>query len=209
MDNGFSFADVFEDVVDRAGGPDATANDVTKVRRGLQILLTRWENLGYNTWRIRNMRAVAMGYENYIDLPPRVDDVISVNHDPHGGQLTRVTIDEFAYYGSEPVPGTPSSWALMRAEPPRLMLYPAGAGDGLMIWHVERPEHYMIGNSGLDDVPSRWLEAVILGLAHDLASKRPPYEPKLIARLRMSANAAEMAALAADRDRAAFRYRTR
>lgn len=207
MQTGFTFADVFDDVVARAGGSDSTAEDAAKVRRGLQILLNRWENAGYNTWRLKTLAVVATGASIGMNLPDNVDDVINVTRLEGGGKLDRVPVDRFMTFDPQPRRATPSSWALVREERPRLMLYPAGEDDQLIVWYIARPAHYSVGSSGLDDVPGRWMEAVIMGLAHDLASKRPPYDEQLIERLRASSVAAEELARRADRDRANFRYR--
>ncbi len=58
-----------------------------------------------------------------------------------------------------------------------------------------------------DDVPGRWLEALITGLAYDLSRKRPPFDEGLIQRLKGEAAEAEDKAQRADRGRQRFRYK--
>lgn len=206
MNTGFTFADVYDEVVARAGGEQSTAEDVIKVRRGLRLLLERWEAQRYNTWRIRSMPIHVTGHQPYVQLPECVDDVVIVNG-PGGGALTRIGADEYMAISRKDMTGRPGSWWLQRVEPPRLHFHPTGDGQQYEVWFVERPADFDAAQANMSDVPGRWLEAMILGLAKDLASKRPPYDEALIARLTREAELAEATAHDADRDRARFRYR--
>lgn len=209
MMTGFTFADVYDEVIARAGGEQSTAEDVIKVRRGLRLLLERFEARGYNTWRIRCLRMMATGGSPIVMLPDCVDDVIHVLAD--GSELTRRPADYYMTIGSKERTGRPSLYWLDRQVPPRLHLYPTGDGTPLEVWYVERPEDFDVAADGIDDIPGRWLEAVILGLAADLAKKRPnpggEYREDLIQRLMVEAREAEDIAQRADRDRTKFRYR--
>lgn len=221
MATGFDFADVFDEVVDRAGGELSTAADVVRVRRGLRLLLERWEAQGFNTWRIRSVQLIAPGISPRVALPDDVDDIININvirrfgnevndrHWHHTGTeapITRISAAQYAQLGSKHSDGYPSQYWLNRRDPPELMLHPVGRCE-LVITYVERPAEFKRFGNSLDDVPGRWLEAMIMGLAHDLARKRPPYNEGLIARLKGEAALAEQLAQDADRDRSRFRYR--
>lgn len=210
METGFTFADVYDEAVSRAGGEASTAEDVVRVKRGLRLLLEKWEAKGFNTWRIRNMRVQASGLQRFVQLPVRVDDVIHVLHEG-GGALERLPADRYMTLGRQDTPGRAGAWWLAREEPPKLYLHPPGDGELLEVWYVERPEHYDAASSNLGDVPGRWLEALIVGLAHDFACKRPGpggvYNEPLIARLKNQSMEAEDTAQRADRDRARYRYR--
>lgn len=220
MATGFDFADVFDEVVDRAGGELSTAADVVRVRRGLRLLLERWEAQGFNTWRIRTVRLFVPGVSPRVALPDDVDDIININvvrrfgpecddrHWHHTGSeapISRISAAQYAQLGSKLNEGYPSQYWLDRQDPPALMLHPVGRCE-LVITYVERPAAFQRYGNSLDDVPGRWLEAMIMGLAHDLARKRPPYNEGLIARLKTEAALAEQLAQDADRDRSRFRY---
>lgn len=210
METGFTFSDIYDETVSRAGGEQTTAEDVVRVRRGLRMLLERWEAKGFNTWRIRSMKVQASGAQKFVQLPVRVDDVIHVTPEG-GGALQRVPADRYMTMGGRETKGRAASWWLAREEPPKLYLHPSGNGETLEVWYVQRPEHYDAVNSNMDDIPGRWMEALILGLAHDFARKRPGpggvYDEPLIARLRGESAEAEGIAERADRDRARYRYR--
>lgn len=207
MDTGFTFADVYDEVVSRAGGEQTTAEDVARVRRGLRLLLERWEAKGYNTWRIRHTDIITPTQVNHVALPRNVDDVVHVVRE-QGGTLERIPMDQMMALDFQTSNGTPGNWALFRSEQPLIYFFPWGTSTRVRVWYVERPEDYQSGSANMDDVPGRWLEAMIIGLAHDFARKRPPYNEPLIARLKGEAAEAEDIAQRADRDRARYRYRT-
>lgn len=210
MTAGFDFADVYDDVVDRAGGEQSTASDVVRVRRGLRLLLERWEAEGFNTWRIRSLTTQSTGTGAAIQLPDCVDDVLNVNSVRMGqseSPMRRITAVEYAQMANKHTKGEPSQYWLNReARAPTLFVYPIGKAP-IIVTYVERPADYDRFGDDLENVPGRWLEALIAGLALDLARKRPPYNEELIARLERHSTRAEGIAQNADRNRARFRYR--
>jgi hypothetical protein len=211
---GFDFAAVFDDVVARAGGEQSTVDDVVKVRAGLRLLLERWEAKGYNTWRIRTHNLTTFDGQSNVTLPECVDDVVVVTAiDGMGRRALRRKSEAEFFRANRGITGAPSSYCLSRQIPaPLLKLNPMGAAK-LEVLFVERPEDFnrYDGSRGLADVPGRWLEALILGLAHDLARKRPlpggQYDEGLIQRLRAEAAEAEDIAIRADRGRQNYTYR--
>ena len=212
MHTGFDFADIYDEVVSRAGGEMSTAEDTLRVRRGLRILLERWEQQGYNTWRIATMSATASGQSSGIKLDVCVDDVVNIIPSD-GGTLTRISYDRYMEIPDKTTQGRPGQYALFRSEPPVLRLFPTGrpaSPDRLEIWYVKRPAAFDLTSDLTSDVPGRWLEAMILGLAHDLACKRPGpegYNEPLISRLDAQRLRAEDICTRADRDRSNYRYR--
>jgi hypothetical protein len=212
MATGFDFADIYDEVVSRAGGEQSTAEDVLRVRRGMRLILERWEQQGYNTWRIRQQSVLASGSSSGIKLSSCVDDVIHVLRQG-GGPLERATMDRYMRLPDKSKTGRPGLFTLMRQEPPVLRLYPcgdAGTPETLEVWYVDRPDAFSNTGTTHDDVPGRWLEAMIVALAHDLARKRPGpngYNEQLIMRLDAERREAEEICRRADRDRARYRYR--
>lgn len=218
MRTGFEFADVYDEVIARAGGEQSTAEDVVRVRRGVRLVLERWEKRGYNTWRVRRLDACTSHGDPFITLPDCVDDIMEVKG-PNGSSLQRMPAAKYMQISRKDQQGVPSAYWLSRQECPKLYLHPAGGGYDIEVWYVERPADFDRLAHGLEDVPGRWLEALILGLAHDMACKRPSqittpngasmvrYDEQLIARLKADAAEAEELAARSDRDRARFRYR--
>jgi hypothetical protein len=210
----FEFSDVVDDAVERAGGQEATAGDVLKIRRGLRILTERWTAQGYNTWRIKTHTALASGITPSLSLPDKVDDVIQVNSVRNGTSETtmrRISAVQYAQLTAKNTQGQPSQYYLDRKTSPKLFLFPIGDTTtpmSIVITYLSRPDDYERYGDTTDDIPGRWLEALVSGLALDLARKRPPYDEALISRLKGEAMEAEDLAQRADRDRSRFRYNT-
>lgn len=214
MDTGFDFADVVDEVVSRAGGETATAADIQKIRRSARILSERWTAQGFNTWRIRTNQITLSGADPKIVLDKCVDDVIQVMSIKKGSEsetlMKRIPAAEYFQLTKKRTYGLPSQFWLQRTEPPVLHVFPIGSkagGDALVVDYVERPDSYEAYTDNPDDVPGRWLEAYITGLALDLARKRPPFDEALIGRLKAEAAEAEGIAQLNDRDRANYRMR--
>lgn len=214
MIGSFDFADVLDEAIDRSGGQEATAADVLKVRRGMRILTERWTAAGFNTWRIKNFTSQVNGTSPKISLPERVDDVMQVTAVRSGlseSVLHRIPPSQYMQITTKDTQGQPSQYYLDRTEPPTLFVHPIGTPsvpDTIVVYYVERPADYDAYDDLTSDVPGRWLEALISGLALDLARKRPPYNEALIQRLKLEAVEAEDLAQRADRGRQHYQYRT-
>lgn len=223
-DTGFDWADVFEDVVDRAGGGTATAQDVNRVRRGLRLITERWNIEGYNLWRVCSTTVGVGGVDGCVSLPSGIDDVINVAaRDERGStiaSLHRLSETEYArLYKRDPRHeadygydyGLPTQYALRRTDPPALLVWPIGQQHlscELEVTYVARPGRFQrYDDPDTQEVAGRWLEALVLCLAHDLARKRPPYDEALISRLTSEMAAAEVLAQRGDRGRQRYRYR--
>lgn len=221
-DTGFDFADLCDDAVQRAGGTTATAEDIIKIRRSLRIILERWAALRYNTWRIE-VKRVALGGSARIKLPKNVDDVFQVNArngmgvnavDQTESPMTRIGPEQYAQITNKMTKGQPTQYFLNRTMgAAELYVYPVGrsnAVEELDIWYVARPDKFdTYGNEV--DAPGRWLEALVSGVALELARKRPnedgSYNEGLIQRLKMEADEANLIAQNADRQRHRYRFR--
>lgn len=211
----FDFPSIYSEIVDRAGGEQSTAEDVLRVERGITLVLQDWMNKRYPTWRVCQMRTSFSGYTPEVQLPEDVDDVLQVTVAETGSVLRRVPPSVYMQLTSKTTQGTPGQFWLNRSHPPKLMLYPIGTPgtvQSLELWYVATAPGAR-GDPGSNVVPQRWLKALIVAGAHDLASKRPMegggYDEALIARLNEERLTTERDALNADRDRARFTYRIR
>jgi hypothetical protein len=211
--SGFDAADVIDEAVQRSGGQTATGQDVVNVRRSMKLLLERWNNQGFNTWKFRTSSHTVAGNTTHVTLDDCVDDVFNVNSVTIGqseSPMRRISPHEYAQLTTKLTKGQPSMYYLDRdAECPKLFFYPVGReniAEELIVTYVERPPEF--DRVDMDpEVPARWLEALIFGLALDLARKRPPYDEALIQRLKVESADAEGLAQRADRGRHSFRYR--
>jgi hypothetical protein len=219
VDTGFKWPDIVEDCIARAGGSSATGEDVLNLTRSLRILMEDWQAKGFPTWRIRTVTKTVIAPSTSIRLPDCIDDIIAVasrvdtTAKGRDGPMERIGPDEYHRLASKRSTGRPSQWYLQRSTCPELFVFPVGYKDRptyLDIMYVERPAAFAAFDP-TDDIPGRWLKALVMGLAHDLACKRPvkggEYNEGLIQRLQMQADAATEAAQRADRQRTVFKVR--
>ena len=209
---GFDFPDIVDEAVFRSGGMTATAQDVVNVRRSLKLLLERWNNEGFNTWRFKTKTFLISPEATHVTLPANVDDVINVNSitlSSSESPMRRIGVDEYSKLTTKLTKGQPSMFFLSREACPKLFYYPVGReaiSEQLIVTYMERPAAFDRTSNEVD-APGRWLEALILGLALDLARKRPPYDEPTIQRLTVESGAAEDLAQRADRQKHNFRVR--
>lgn len=217
-DTGFEWEDIVEDAVARAGGTSATGEDVLKLTRGLRIIEERWQAAGFPTWRLKTHRVTLTGLSPEVQLPKNIDDIVAVNSirsSLHSEmKMRRISEGQYHALTTKDTTGQPSQWALRRGVRPSLLIFPIGStvgeGDALNILYVERPERFEAFEA-TSNIPGRWLEALVISLAHDLARKRPltggGYDEKTIQRLTMEMAEAEQRAQNADRERVDWRVR--
>jgi len=182
--------------------------------------MERWAALRYNTWRVDVITKGAGGTPTFT-LPAEVDDVFQVNvnsspNDPNASSespMRRIGPEEYAQITTKLTKGQPSQYFLNRSSPPRLSIYPVGRAnvtEYLHIWYIARPARFDGYENGVD-APGRWLEALVTGVALELAKKRPMegggYNETLIARLKTEADEANVIAQNADRQRTNYRFR--
>lgn len=213
QDTGFTWADILDEASVRAGGQTMTAAEVLSMQRSFRILMERWQAQGYPSWRIERGEALLDGRSPQIRLPGDVDDVIHANSvvTATGSEATmrRITASEYTQITRKFTEGRPSQYYLDRADPPSLFVFPMGTPNqqGKVVFtYVKRPDAFEAYEYS-SDIPGRWIEALIVNMATELAKKRPPVDMGLIQMLTADANAAEDRAQRADRDRSRYRVR--
>lgn len=217
MQTGFDFGDIVDEVIELAVGENSTAADVTSARRSIHRLLERWHGLQYNTWRVRTLAvSIAAGVPT-VTLPATVDDVLAAMVVQNPGTSTesetpmqRLGDTEYAHLTKKTVSGVPTQFYLRRTEPPTLSVYPtgrAGRVETVKVTYVARPETFDRVSNDID-APSRWLNALILGAAADLAAKRPERAgPNRATVLKAEYEAVLNEVVQNDRQRKSFKFR--
>jgi len=217
MADRFDFADVLDEAIALSGGESTTADDVLSARRSLHLLLIEWNNRSFNTWRVKH-ETFSVGRGGQVLLPTRIDDVIQVSsNNPEtqvdflGSQanMKRISATEYANLTVLPK-GRPSMYYLERSEPPRLYVYPIGREDvreTLEVWYVQRPDEFDRLSNIDPDLPQRWLNAMVSGVAVRMAKKRPGISEERIARLERDYERDLEICTNSDRERVGFAVR--
>lgn len=207
-------ADIIEEAFERCGSEARTGYHFATARRSLNLLLIEWANRGVNLWTIDEVSlTLAAGVAAY-NLPLNTVDVLetSVRLGTGGNQLdrpmSRVSASMYAGIASKNTPGIPTQvWVDRRTgadtptgvQAPRVVLWPVpDKGYQMRVWRLRRMQD-MGDGGGTADIPFRFLEAMISGLAWKLAAKLPGVEMERASLLKSEYEAQFQ--LAADEDR--------
>ena len=214
MRSGFDYADIIDEITQRALGENTTAADVASARRSIYLVLENWHALSYNTWRVKTQDFAAG--DGVVYLPATVDDLLTATLvRQSGGQtseivLRRISESEYAAIANKDSSGPPTQFVLRRTEPPTLQLHPKGRTAHVEIiraTYISRPAAFDRSAHTADDLPARWLHALIIGAALDLASKFPERAGDRFTILSATYPVALQMALSNDRQRTSFRWR--
>lgn len=175
-------AEVIEEAGERCGYEIRTGYDFRTARRSLNLLFADWANRGLNMWTFEQASlALVAGTEEY-DLPADTVDLLeSVVRTGSGTTqaditINRISISDYAAIPNKALTGRPiQMWIKREAALPKLVVWPvpdAVTTYTLVYWRLRRIED--AGNGvNTADVPFRFLNAMVAGLAYYLALKLP------------------------------------
>ena len=191
--------DIVEEAFERCGLELRTGYDFRTARRSLNLLLTEWANRGINLWTIEQGTIPLIQGTITYDLPNDTVDllehVIRTNPGQIGTQsdinINRISVSTYATIPNKLTQGRPIQvWVNRRSgqttdTPGATPQYPQ-----INVWpspdqgSTETPYYYFVywrlrrmvdaGNGvNVEDIPFRFHEAMICGLAYRLAMKLP------------------------------------
>jgi hypothetical protein len=206
-------ATVVEDAYERIGSEARTGYDIRTARRSLQFILSSWENIQINLWRLLDEGlSLSSGVTKYT-LPADTVDLIDVTVAEGGSSgsgdysMSRISLTTWMQITNKDMAGRPVQFAVERHAVPVLIVWPAPQHDSYTLrwWRATRPLD--IGNVDTTaGVPTRFLEALTAGLAWHLAMKSPQPGIKQTAPLLKSYYDEQLAlAQSEDRDRSPVR----
>jgi len=191
--------DLFEEAFERVGLEMRTGYDFRTARRSLNLLLTEWANRGINLWTIeQGSISLIQGTITY-DLPNDTVDllehVIRTNPGQIGTQsdinINRISVSTYATIPNKLTQGRPIQvWINRRSgqttdeqgasqQNPQINVWPspdqgtqANPYYYFVYWRLRRM--FDAGNGvNVEDIPFRFQECLICGLAYRLAMKLP------------------------------------
>lgn len=180
--------DVIEEAGERCGVEIRAGHQVRTARRSLNLLLTEWGNRGLNLWTLEKQEIVLVpGTDTYPLLPDTVDILEAVIRTGTGQNqndivLNRISASVYTTIPNKTADGRPyQMWVDRQAEAPRVVLWPvpdASMPYTLVYWRLRRLQN---AGTGLNtqDIPFRFLPALIAGLAYHMAMKFPEGVPRL------------------------------
>jgi hypothetical protein len=207
-------ADVIEEAFDRCGLRLKTGYDLTTARRSLDLLGLEWYNRGTNFWTVEQISVTLTAGVATKTLENDTLDVIEALIREGAGStqtdtpLDRVSVSVYANIPNKNTQGRPVNfWIDKQRDAPVMYLWPVpDVGTySLVYYKLRRIEDAGAVATGTDpDVPSRFLPALVAGLASKIASKYPEAYPRL-ADLKAEYEEQWSLAVAGDRDRSSLR----
>ena len=177
--------DIVEEAFERAGLVVRSGYDYRTARRSLDMLMLEWQNRGLNLWTIQEgTTSITSGTARYA-LSADILDVIEAFIRTDSGSatqqvdqpLSRISISQYAHLTNKLTVAKPLQYWLEK-DPAAISfnLWPVPDDNQtytLVYYYMQRVEDSGSVASNNMDVPSRWLPALVAGLAYHVAIKKP------------------------------------
>lgn len=206
--------EIIEEAYARTGYAGRTGWDFRTARMSMSLVLSELANRGLNLWTVASGTiSLVPGTATY-NLPDDTVDLIEhVVRTTSGTSQTdlaisRISVSTYASIPAKTNTGRPIQCYINRQSPtPTITLWPipdSSTPYTLVYWRLRRLQD--AGNGGnTQDVPFRFVPALIAGLAYHLAMKVPGGLDR-VAMLKAQYDEALMLAEGEDRERAAVRF---
>jgi hypothetical protein len=211
--------ELVEEAFERAGLELRTGYDLKTARRSLNLLTIEWANKGINLWCIEEGQIPLVTGQVTYDLPvdtiDLLDQVIRTNAGNQATQsdinISRISESTYATLPNKLAQGRPIQVWINRQSGattpegiayPQINIYPTPNAPGdqytFVYWRLRRIQD--AGNGvNTQDIPFRFLNAMVAGLAFYIAMKKPEVGTERLTILKGDYD--EQFRLAADEDR--------
>lgn len=206
---------MIQEATDRCGVELRTGYEITSARRSFQLLMVEFASMNLNMWSEESVSLTLTPSTTSYALPADTVDVIEGAIRLNAGNTTtqndlvisRTSMYDYIAVPNKLVTGQPTQYAIERGVAnPTVYFYPTPDGAQTYTFFYRRLRRLQdAGTTGLvtADVPFRFYEAVIAGLAYRIACKRKEAFP-LIPQLKQQYDEALLLAQDEDRDRASI-----
>lgn len=212
-------AELCEEAYERAGLELRSGYDLKTARRSLNFLLTEWANKGLNLWTVRQGAITLVPgqatYDSTDGLPADAIDYIEhLCRTTSAGQntdisLNRISVSTYANIPTKSQQGRPYQIYVDRTvSEPTITLWPvpdSSQNYTLVYWYMRREDDATNPVSQTIQVPFRFYNALVSGLAYHIALKKPEAQDR-ISMLKDLYDEAFQLAADEDRDRASVRF---
>ena len=217
-----------EEAFERCGSELRTGYDLRTARRSINLLTIEWANMGINLWTVEEGSILLNTNEIVYDLP--IDTIDLLDHVVRTGtgqnqtdiNITRISGSTYSTIPNKNAQGRPiqvwinrQSGALNPAptgiQYPTINIWPVPEQDNyytFVYWRLRRIQD--AGNAGTttQDIPFRFIPAMVAGLAYHLSMKLPDALPR-VEMLKMVYDETLKNAQDEDREKAAIRLAPR
>ncbi len=180
-------AEMAEEAFERAGLEMRSGYDLKTARRSLNFLASEWANKGLNLWTVQSGSiTLVTGQKTYTsaDLLPAdaVDYIELTTRIVDGGQnsditLNRISVSTYAQIPNKDSTGRPyQAYINRKTDGPTITLWPVPDDANTYVlnyWYLKRIDDATNPVSQTMEIPFRFYNALVSGLAYHIAMKRP------------------------------------
>ncbi len=206
--------DLVEEAFERAGAEMRSGYDLRTARRSLNLMFTDWANRGINMWTIEQDEIALTPNVGTYNLPNDTVDIIEhvVRTGTGSSQadlsMSRISVSTYASIPNKIVTGRPIQVYVDRLAPtPSVNLWPVpdtAQTYTLVYWRLRRIQDAGTGANTMD-VPFRFLNCMVAGLAY-MISMKVPGGLERVALLKQQYDEAWQLAATEDRDKSSSRF---
>ena len=177
-----NLTDIVEEAFERCGAELRSGYDLRTARRSLNLLTIEWANRGINLWTIEAASIPMVEGQIVYDLPSDTIDLLdSVIRTQTGVNQTdvninRISADTYITIPNKNALGRPIQvWVNRQVETPQISVWPAPNQSNFYTFYYYRLRRLQDAGSGINtqDIPFRFLPALVAGLAYHLSLKVP------------------------------------
>jgi hypothetical protein len=210
-------AEIVDECFERCGSEARSGYDLRTARRSLNLLLTDWANRGVNLWTVEQGQQVLTAGTNTYTLPADTVDLIEHVIRTGAGNvstqtdltITRISVSTYSSIPNKLQSARPIQiWINRQAEAPQFTVWPTPDNSQtytLVYWRLRRIQDAGAGGTYTQDIPFRFLNALVAGLAYYLSMKIPGAMERMQV-LKAQYDEAWDLASSEDRDRSAVRF---
>jgi hypothetical protein len=174
-----------EEAFERCGAELRTGYDLKTARRSLNLLFADWSNRGINMWCIEQGSQVLTAGTNTYTLPADTVDLIEHVIRTGAGNvstqtdltITRISVSTYSSIPNKLQQARPIQVYINRqAAAPQFTVWPTPDNSQtytFVYWRLRRIQDAGAGGTYTQDIPFRFLNALVSGLAYYLSMKIP------------------------------------
>ena len=206
-----------EEAFERCGAELRTGYDLRTARRSLNLLFADWSNRGINLWTVeQGSQVLTPGTATYTLPADTVDLIEHVIRTGAGNvstqtdlTITRISVSTYSSIPNKLQTARPIQiWINRQADAPQFTVWPTPDNSQtytLVYWRLRRIQDAGAGGTYTQDIPFRFLNALVAGLAYYLALKIPGADVRLPVLKEQYDQAWDLAS-SEDREKAAVRF---
>ena len=227
--------ELIEDAFERCGAELRSGYDFRTARRSLNLLTIEWANRGINMWTIEQGQITLVQGQNTYDLPIDTIDLLEHQIRTNAGStatqtdinISRISVSTYATIPNKLSQGRPIQVWIQRMsgaqypsttnpngvnsagiDAPKITVWPTPDGSQtytFVYWRLRRIQDDGTGVN-TQDIPFRFLNCMVAGLAYYLSMKLPNVPAERIAALKADYEQQFQLAAEEDREKAPVRF---